>query len=223
MSDDLLDAYRAVRERMSAIATDLSPVELAITVPSCPEWTVHHLVAHNVAIPAAIASGRLPTDGDLQGWLDGLVAERSDQPIDELVAEWATLDEVVGGVLSSTAVLLDDVATHEHDLRAAVARPDHGALEADQVVPAALLTLHDGLVAAELGSILIDAPEGTWRSHEAEPGWTIQASAWEAFRAIGSRRTADELRALPADGGVEAFIPVLDAHLPLPRTSLREP
>ena len=221
MGTELLDAYRAVRDRMSAIALDLDADGLATTVPSCPEWTVHDLLAHNVAIPAAIAVGDLPT-GDQQAWLDGLVVARRGQPVDELVAEWATLDEVVGGVLSATAVLLDDVATHEHDLRAAVGRPDHDALAADLVVPAALLTLLDGLTAADVGSIVIESPEGTWRSHDAEPGWTISAPAWEAFRAVGSRRTADELRALPGSGDVEAFIPVLDDHLPLPRTSLRE-
>jgi hypothetical protein len=223
MSDDLLDAYQGVRSRMSAIAADLSPAELDTTVPSCPDWTVRQLVAHNVAIPAAIGAGRLPTDGDLQGWLDGLLAERSGQPIDELLAEWATLDEVVGGVLSATPVLLDDVASHEHDLRAAVDRPDHSALAADLVVPAALGTLVDGLVAADVGAIVVDCPEGTWRSHDAPPGWTIRASAWEAFRAVGSRRTPDELRLLPGEGEVEPFIAVLDGHLPLPRTSLREP
>lgn len=222
MGTELLDAYRAVRDRMSAIALDLDADGLATTVPSCPEWTVHDLIAHNVAIPAAIAVGDLPT-GDQQAWLDGLVVARRGQAVDDLVAEWATLDEVVGGVLSATAVLLDDVATHEHDLRAAVGRPDHHALAADHVVPAALLTLLDGLTAADVGAIVIESPEGTWRSHDAAPAWTLIAPAWEAFRAVGSRRTADELRALPGHGDVEAFIPVLDAHLPLPRTSLREP
>jgi hypothetical protein len=40
---------------------------------------------------------------------------------------------------------------------------------------------------------------------------------------VGSRRTADELRGLPGEGDVEPFVAVLDAHLPLPLTSLREP
>jgi hypothetical protein len=222
MGTDLLDAYRDARDRICAIATELTPAELATMVPSCPEWTVHDLIAHNMALPAAIGAGDLP-DGDLQAWLDGLVEARRGQPVAELVAEWATLDEVVGGVLSATPVLLDDLATHEHDLRAAVGRPDHAALAADLVVPAALHTLLDGLAAAGVGAIVIEAPEGTWTSHDAEPGWTIRASAWEAFRAVGSRRTADELRSLPGTGDVEAFIPVLDAHLPLPTSSLREP
>lgn len=222
MGTDHLDAYRAVRDRMCAIALDLSDDELASVVPSCPEWTVHDLLAHNVAIPAAIAVGDLP-GADQQAWLDGLVAARRGQGVADLAAEWATLDEVVGAVLSATAVLLDDLATHEHDLRAAVGRPDHAALEADLVLPAALEALAPGLVDRGLGAVVVASPEGTWASHDAEPAWTLRTSAWEAFRAVGSRRTEAELLALPADGDAGAFVAVVDAHLPLPRTSLREP
>src|SRR4051812_3414084 len=212
MSDDLLDAYRAVRARMAAIAVDLSTDELATPVPACPDWTVHDLLAHNMALPAAIGAGDLP-DGDLQAWLDGLVVARRGQPVDELMAEWATLDEVVGGVLSSTAVLLDDLATHEHDLRSAVARPDHSALEADLVLPAALEALAGDAVDRGLGAVVVEAPDGTWRSHDAEPGWVLRTSAWEAFRAVGSRRTAQQLRAVPGEGDAEPYLAVIDRHL----------
>ena len=57
----------------------LSPSELAYVVPSCPEWTVHDLLTHNVALPAAIGAGDLPGD-DLQAWLDG---RPSDRPTDD--------------------------------------------------------------------------------------------------------------------------------------------
>jgi len=222
MSEPLLDAYRAVRSRMCAIAAELSPSELASVVPSCPEWTVHDLLTHNVALPAAIGAGDLPGD-DLQAWLDGLVERRRTEPLEELLAEWDTLDDVVGGVLSATPVLLDDLATHEHDLRAAVARPDHRALDADLVLPAALHALAAGATERGLGAVVVESPDGGWRSHDAEPGWVLDTSAWEGFRAVGSRRTAEELRALPGEGDVEPYLAVIDAHLPLPRTSLREP
>jgi hypothetical protein len=222
MPDTLLDAYRGSRERMSVIALDLDADQLATTVPSCPDWTVFDLIAHNMAIPAAIAVGDLP-QGDQQAWLDGLVEARQGHAVADLVQEWATLDPVVGGVLEATSMLLDDVASHEHDLRAAVNRPDHEALDAALVVPAALELLAAGATERGLGAIEVRSPEGTWRSHDAEPGWTLRCSAWEAFRALGSRRTADELRALAADGDAEPYIAVVDAHLPLPAASLREP
>jgi hypothetical protein len=39
---------------------------------------------------------------------------------------------------------------------------------------------------------------------------------------IYSRRTADELRALGGSDNIEAYISVLDAHLPLPVNPLNE-
>jgi hypothetical protein len=207
---------------MCAIAAELSPSELAAVVPACPEWTVRDLLTHNVALPAAIGAGDLPGD-DLQRWLDGLVERRRTEPLEELLAEWNTLDDVVGGVLSATPVLLDDLATHEHDLRGAVGRPDHRALEADLVVPAALHPLAAGATERGLGAVVVESPDGSWRSHDAEPGWVLRTSAWEGFRSVGSRRTADELLALPGEGDVEPYLAVIGGHLPLPRTSLREP
>ena len=41
------------------------------------------LLTHNVALPAAIGAGDLPGD-DLQAWLDGLVARRRTEPLEEL-------------------------------------------------------------------------------------------------------------------------------------------
>ncbi len=55
------------------------------------------------------------------------------------------------------------------------------------------------------------------------PGWTLEVAPWEAVRALYSRRTADELRGLPHHGNVEPYLAILDAHLPLPTTSLNEP
>jgi hypothetical protein len=43
-----------------------------------------------------------------------------------------------------------------------------------------------------------------------------------AASAGNSRRTADELRALPSDGDAEPYLALLDAHLPLPGHSLGE-
>ncbi|MCU1380948.1 MAG: hypothetical protein JWN29_3931, partial [Acidimicrobiales bacterium] len=45
---------------------------------------------------------------------------------------------------------------------------------------------------------------------------------WEAIRVLQSRRTADEIRALPLSGDVEPYLAVLADHSPLPVTSLGE-
>ena len=78
-------------------------------------------------------------------------------------------------------------------------------------------------LAADLGVIGVRDNNRTLRSHDSEPGWTLEVAPWEAVRALYSRRTADELRGLPHHGNVEPYLAILDAHLPLPTTSLNEP
>jgi len=76
---------------------------------------------------------------------------------------------------------------------------------------------------AGLGSIAVRHDDRIWRSHDSEPGWTLDVTPWEATRAVNSRRTADELRELPHRGDVEPYLAILDAHLPLPAAPLKEP
>ncbi|MEI8002661.1 MAG: maleylpyruvate isomerase N-terminal domain-containing protein, partial [Actinomycetes bacterium] len=47
-------AYRNVRARMADVLADATAADLARTVPACPNWTVHDLVAHAVGIPEAL-------------------------------------------------------------------------------------------------------------------------------------------------------------------------
>ena len=58
MAENLFPAYARTRERMIAVLDTTPEADLARVVPSCPDWTVHQLLAHVVSIPAALASGR---------------------------------------------------------------------------------------------------------------------------------------------------------------------
>jgi hypothetical protein len=119
-------------------------------------------------------------------------------------------------------VLIDDLVVHEHDLRAALGIPDHSALDATISVPRSLDSCVSALEEAGLGSIEVRSGSDVWRSHDAEPGWVLEVSPWEAVRVLYSRRTADELRSLGGSDNIDAYIAVLDAHLPLPVVSLNE-
>ena len=219
---DLFEAYDRVRGRMIALAEGCGPGELDRTVPACPDWTVADLVAHCSGLPAALCSGDVPT-GDLQTWLDGLVEARRGRPLSSVIEEWTSIDEGLEGLLSGGAGLLfDDLAVHEHDLRGAIGRPDHDALEVDTVLPRTLAGLAGPVQAAGLGSIEARCGDRAWRSHDADPGWVLVTTPWEVTRAVNSRRTAAELRALPHEGDVEPYLSVLDAHLPLPTAPLGE-
>ena len=121
--------------------------------------------------------------------------------------------------------ILNDRAGHsldELDLRGALGVPDHSALDASIMVPSSLASCVAALETAGLGSIEVRSGSNVWRSHDAEPGWILEVSPWEAVRVLYSRRTADELHALGGSDNIEAYIAVLDAHLPLPTSSLGE-
>lgn len=221
--DELFAAYSSTRARMAELAASLSPGDLRRTVPACPLWTVFDLIAHVVSMPAAIGNGESPP-GTVTDWLQGLVDARRNQSVDELTEEWLTLDGAISAILHGPGgVLFGDLAVHEHDLRGAVDAPDHGALEVDVMLPRTLAGFAKPLRNAGLGAIEVCNDDRIWRSHDGEPGWTLDVTPWEATRAVNSRRTADELRELPHSGDVEPYLAILDAHLPLPATSLKEP
>jgi uncharacterized protein (TIGR03083 family) len=222
MTQNLFPAYARTRERVSELLAGASDDELARVVPACPAWTVHDLLAHVVGIPAALSTGRHPT-GDIGTWLSELVAERSDQQASALQEEWRSLDPALEALLSGPAGLLfADLAVHEHDFRGALGRPDHAALEVEELLPRTIAAFKGPLEEAGLVPIEVRAGERVWRSHDGEAGWTLVVDPWTAVRALNSRRTADELYALPSHGDARGYLPILDAHLPLPAASLGE-
>ena len=222
-TNELFAAYSATRARMTLIAESLNPGDLRRTVPACPLWTVFDLIAHVVSMPAAIGNGESPP-GPLTDWLQGLVEARRNQRVDELTEEWLAMDGAIAAILSGPGgVLFGDLAVHEHDLRGVVDVPDHGALEVDVMLPRTLAGFAKPLRRAGLGSIAVRHDDRIWRSHDSEPDWTLEVTPWEATRAVNSRRTADELRELPHRGDVEPYLAILDAHLPLPAATLKEP
>jgi hypothetical protein len=208
---------------MVGLAASLSPGDLRGTVPACPLWTVFDLMAHVVSMPAAIGRGESPP-GTVSDWLQGLVEARRNQSVNALTEEWLSLDGSISTILHGPGgVLFGDLAVHEHDLRGAVGAADHGALEVEVMLPRTLAGFAKPLRQAGLGAIAVRHDGRMWRSHDTEPGWTLDVTPWEATRAVNSRRTADELRALPHEGDVEPYLAILDAHLPLPTAGLNEP
>lgn len=219
---DLFVTYDATRARMLELARSVGPDALEVTVPACPDWTARHLLAHCVSMPAAIGAGDLPS-GDLDAWISAICAARADRTVDELAAEWSSVDDTIRSMVTGGgAVLFDDLVVHEHDLRGALGRPDHGALDASVSVPRSLASCVTELEARGLGAIEVCSDAGSWRSHDAPVGWVLEVTPWEAVRVLYSRRTAEEVRALGGSDDLEPYIALLDDHLPLPRTSLAE-
>jgi hypothetical protein len=221
--NSLVEAYLRTRERVADVLLAADAAELERQVPACPAWCVQELATHLVSMPAALSTGRLPS-GPIGDWLDELIVERQGQTLAELITEWRSLDNAFAGLIDGPAALLfDDLAVHEHDLRGALNTPDHAALEIAEVLPRALGAFSQPLRSAGLGAIEVRSGDDVWRSHEDQVGWTLLVDPWTAVRVLSSRRTADELRTLPSTGEADAYISVLDAHLPLAAAPLREP
>jgi uncharacterized protein (TIGR03083 family) len=215
--------YATTRERLTELVRPLRDEDLHRTVSACPAWDVHDVIAHMSGVQELLTAGEHPA-GDTQAWIDGIVAARRDVPVGELLDRWAacapgTTALIDGGV----QVLIVDVVSHEHDIRNAVGRP--GARNVPEV-PAAvevMLAALSGLIEeAGLGALAVDTGRAQWTSHDAPIGCTLEVEPWEALRVIVSRRTDEEMRALPATGDIEPYIRLLDARSPLPRQSLGE-
>jgi hypothetical protein len=220
--DDLFGPYQRTRARVCTLLLDATPDDLARTVPACPAWSVQNLAAHLVGIPAELAAGRYPS-GDTNAWLQSIVDARRGQEIPSVVEEWNGLDPAIEPLLQGPAALMfADVAVHEHDLRGALGRPDHDALDVDAMLTFVLERYAPAARDAGLGAIVVEHDGSSWRSHDADAGWTLRVEPWEAGRALNGRRTADELRALPADGDAEPYLEIIGGHLPLALQSLGE-
>jgi uncharacterized protein (TIGR03083 family) len=221
---DVFAAYEATRERMSAVALGASDGALSAQVPSCPDWDAHDLLAHCAGIPTALAAGELPT-GDLQEWLDGLVAARREVPAAELVEQWRGCGEALRPVVEgSGGRLVVDVLTHEQDLRGALATPgDRDTVELREGLQLFADLLAPYVAEAGLAPFAVECPDGTTAaSGDGEPGWTLLVDAWEASRVLGSRRTYAEVLTTPARGDATPYVAVIECHLPLPTESLAE-
>ena len=219
--------YFDVRERFVGAVAMLADEQLATSVPACPEWSVQDLLTHLVSMPMAILAAEIPervmAGDDPNPWLAGLVAEHADRSVTELAHWWASSDDALADLIPNAGLLLADLFTHESDLHGALGSTAHrDAPELTFQIGAALAGLQPGIGDAGLPPISVDAGSEHWSSADGEPGWTLRCGPWEAHRALSSRRTRQELLALPHEGDPTPYLQLMDDHLPLPEQSLGE-
>jgi uncharacterized protein (TIGR03083 family) len=124
--EQVVTAYRELRERMCALWTTLSDVDAMTRVPFCPAWTVAELASHMVGVNEDILSGSMEgvtTDA----WTRKQVDRHRGQTMAELAECWIGLAPTFDGVLPVipapvNSQLVMDAVTHEHDLRHALGR-----------------------------------------------------------------------------------------------------
>ena len=171
------EIYRESRQRTTGLAMGLGAEDLARTVPACPEWTVHQLVAHLAGVAADTAAGRLDGAPGPE-WTARHVAERADVPVLDLLEQWNTDGDKL--TKTPTQMVMDAVA-HEADLRAVLGRervPDH--------VWQVLLT---GIVTRYLTDLTVKTEFGTI----GEGPVVVEADGYEFWRAFFGRRSREQM------------------------------
>jgi uncharacterized protein (TIGR03083 family) len=221
----LASEYRASRERMLEIATSLDETAAHRRVPACPAWTVRDLMSHVAGIASDLSTGRRP-EGETQAWVDRQVAERSTRTLTEIASEWDEAGPAFEAMIEERPRrywgLTYDTVVHEHDLRNAVGRP--GARDSAGVEVAAELGLR--LVALDLAKHGLPAFRAVIDGRErvvgdGQPELTLEASAFEALRLLGSRRTLEQVRAARFTGDLDRYLGGL-FHMDLPTADLGE-
>lgn len=219
------ERYFSIRDRIVGAVTGWTDGQHDAVVPACPDWTVHQLLTHVVATPMAITAGDLPDSADVDGWLQGLVDRHCSRPVEDLCAWWESDDVALEALCERAGVLVGDLFVHESDLHGAVGSHEcRDTPELASHLELSVVAFGNDIAAADPGLAPVRVATGTGdhRTGEGDPGWTLRVDAWEAHRALNSRRTRSELLTLPADGDASPYLDVLHDHLPLPDVSLGE-
>jgi uncharacterized protein (TIGR03083 family) len=221
---DHVQAYGQARIRLAALANGLTDGQAATVVPSCPDWTVTQVYAHIAGVASALVHRRNPGP-DLQAWIDGHITDRAGQSASALADEWNEVAVAFEGLIEAKpaafAGLLYDVIAHEHDIAHALGVVgERTGLGVECALALALPLLERDLASHGLGPVAIDVNGDRWQAGDGEPALVLHApTQFEALRLLGSRRSADQMRAAtwtgPGAAELDRYIPALD-HLGLP-------
>jgi len=217
--DEVGEAYRGVRIRVSELVAACDDPALAVPAPATPEWTAHDLLAHLVGVTADIVSGNLDGVGT-DAWAAAQVEARRGVGCDALIAEWTehgpVVEEMAGQFGRAAGQLVSDAVTHEHDVRGAFGAP--GARDSDAVVLSfgfLGLSLTEQLDSAERGALVVHHDGATDTVGTGEPVGSLRIDDFEFMRALTGRRCIEQMAAYDWDGD---FAP---EHLVLARFAAR--
>ncbi|MFV8048389.1 maleylpyruvate isomerase family mycothiol-dependent enzyme [Mycobacterium sp. 48b] len=221
-------SYRNARLRVAAVAAGLDETQLLTPVPATPGWTVHDLLAHLVGGAADGASGRLDGAGGAR-WTARHVAERQQDSVESLLAEWERVAPVVevnlAGQQFTGPNLAADLICHEADLSEALGLPPVDRAHWHQPFLTVMMRLLVHRLKPLTSALLRDEQGNEWHCGSEQPALTLDADGYELFRAMFSRRSRRQIAAwnwMPAPGQqvVESFgfFGPRDDDQPLPRT-----
>ena len=202
-------AYAGCRARITAIVGSIDRERAETMVPTCPEWSVHDVVAHLAGGVADALAGNLEGLGTDE-WTAAQVDARRDTSTADVLTEWNEKAPALERFLDPAGMLgrqaVTDIVSHEHDIRTALSKP--GARDSDAVrigLGFAATRLIES--AAERGvSLRLRSADGLDLGAD-DAAVTLTGDSFELLRAATGRRSLDQLREMDWHGDVEEVIP----------------
>ena len=201
-TEQVCDAYAALRVRVTELMQSLTLKQAQTTVPHCPQWTVKDCFAHMVGIPEDVINGQM--DGVAsEAWTNRQVQRHAQDSVADLLSVWETNAPVFAQILPNIpqpviSQFMFDQTTHEHDIRRAVGQP--GARDTLAVAVA------EGFIRNSLAQ-QSDPAIAQLASHK--------LTGFEFLRSLSGRRSRDQISNNGLDiETVEAFIQMMPFDIP---------
>jgi len=202
-------AYKNCRLRITDLVGELDEQLASTTVPACPAWSVHDVVAHLAGNLADALAGRLDGAGTEERTADQVNSRRA-VPLPQILDEWTAdaleVEELIDGAGEIGRQGVADVVSHEHDIRGALGVP--GARDTD-AINIGLTFVGTRLIdtAIALGVALqIRATNGLEIGPDAADV-VLSGESFELLRAVTGRRSVDQLREMEWKGDCDTVIP----------------
>jgi uncharacterized protein (TIGR03083 family) len=218
--------YEAQRNTLLALLRSRRDDELSRRVPATPAWSVSDALSHVVGITADLNAGRLSAASP-EEWTAAQVHAREHQTVEERAREWdleaPRFEEglrLLGYEIGSHYV--GDLLQHVSDIRHALGAP---LITDDEALAVALdfylVSFEQSLEELGLGTVDVTVDDEHWLVGAGATIALVTAPRYELFRALGGRRSEDQIRSLDWSGDVDAVVPVVSRY-PLPQHAIIE-
>jgi len=200
--------YDAAKQRITSLVEGRDP---QTPVAATPGWSVKDVVAHLAGGLRDFADRRF--DGFETGeWGERQVRDRRDNSLADAFAEWDANRELAAPLFDTPlgAVLIAEVVQHEHDLRGALDAPgDRDGVAVRAALTKPLQQLDQRMRENGVPALRIALEHGDRVLGHGEPAGTLRTTSFELMRAIGGRRSVDQIKALDWGGDPDTWIAAL--------------
>ncbi|GAB2842666.1 maleylpyruvate isomerase family mycothiol-dependent enzyme [Lentzea nigeriaca] len=197
--------YDATKQRITELVRDRDP---QTPVAATPGWSVKDVVAHLAGGLRDFVDRRF--DGVESGeWGERQVRDRRANSLDDAFAEWDANRELAEPLFDTPmgSVLISEVVQHEHDLRAALDVPgDRDGVAVRAALTKPLQQLDQRMRENSVPALRISLEHGDRVLGAGEPAGTLRTTSFELMRAIGGRRSVDQIKALDWDGDPDTWM-----------------